>query len=867
MIMNLSIGAKKEALETLWRRGMSGKALLRHHSDLVDEFIRRCFANARHTCGAETEEAVALVALGGYGRRELFPYSDIDLMILYRSDHEEKIAAVADEILYPLWDSGAEVGHGVRNVEQALTLAGEDFYFRVALLDARLIAGSWDLFDELSQACRRRYVEGHRMEFMEIMEHVRQQRRQKFGAHSYLLEPHVKEGKGGLRDIQAMLWIAKVVYGLEGIDGIVDAGLLSEQERNDFVASWDMLIKIRNRLHYTSGRKNDQLYFEQQQEIAEALVYDGRNGALGVEVFMQEMYGHMQNIAVVTDLFFAHVGEVLGIRWANRGPRDRRVEKGIELRNNSIHLIASFAELRGKPHLLIRLFLASMRLGAPVHHRSRKAVAANLNFIDGKVRRSARSAKSFLAILGGGSGVAEVLGAMLETGVLVAYIPEFKNILTLAQYDVYHIYTVDRHSLQAVEELGIVMSEKTVVAGMVDSPRVLLLAALLHDIGKGSGGDHGEVGAEMARGIGLRMGLNENECDDLSFVIRHHLYIVENALRRDLDDSDYIRRCAEFVGTGSRLAMLYLLSIADSRATGPSAWSDWKGALLEELFLKIKPYLELSFHEPSHAGLVESQVEQGVAWLREQVAERLAGEEGLRISLGELSPDYLLSFAPEIVARHMLVHRDRYHLLRQRSLVFAEKRKDQWSLLIMAFDHPGLLAKIFGVMTLNNLMVLNARIFTWGDGTAVDVLDVRPLDGTDFAEQDWTALNQELDRAMDHRLGLSQRLYRKLGAARTRQRDLPGASKPRVEVNNEVSTEYTVVEVHGGGGEGRLYRVTQVLADSGVNIHKAFISTEVKQQVDVFYVADEQGGKIEDAGIKEKINKRLLAALELKEEN
>jgi len=289
--------------------------------------------------------------------------------------------------------------------------------------------------------------------------------------------------------------------------------------------------------------------------------------------------------------------------------------------------------------------------------------------------------------------------------------------------------------------------------------------------------------------------------------------------------------------------------------------------LLEELFFKIKPYLELSFYDPFHAGLVESQVEQGVVWLREQVAERLAGEEGLRIGVDELSADYLLSFTPEIVARHIRIHRDSYRLLRQRSLVFAEKREGQCSLLIMAFDHPGLLAKIFGVMSLNNLMVLNARIFTWGDGTAVDVLDVRPVEGTDFTEQNWAALNEELDLAIDHRLGLSQKLYRKLGAPRTVKKELPVAPKPKVEVNNEVSTEYTVVEVHGGAGGGRLYRVTQVLADSGINIHKAFISTEVKQQVDVFYVADDQRNKIEDSGIKEKINESLLTALESKKEN
>ncbi len=856
--MKSPLRAKREALENLWQQGLSGQALLRGHSKLVDEFVLECFLEAE-VPGAE--ESVALVALGGYGRQELFPYSDIDLMVLYRSEVRDEVGQIADSVLYPLWDTGLEVGHGVRSVEEAVALAGEDFYFRVALLDARLLAGSQLLYFELLSAYREKFIEGQRQEFVETMERFRVERREKYGVHAYLLEPHIKEGKGGLRDIQAMLWTAKVVYGLEGINGIVNAGILNEAEHDSFMGSWNMLVKIRNRLHYISKRKNDQLYFEQQEEIAEAFNYKDSQGSLGVEVFMREMYGHIQNIAVVTDLFFAHVYDILGVSNGENSQPDKVVENGIELRNNYIHLIATQDEIEKKPHLLIRVFLAAARSGLPVHHRSRKFISANLGLINDKVRSSNRAAKTLIGILETEEEVVAALSGMLETGLLAAYIPEFKRIHTLAQHDVYHIYTVDRHSLQAVDELRKVVQEEKTVMSIIDSPAVLYLAALLHDIGKGSGQDHSVLGAEIAFEIAGRMGLAKEECDDLRFVVLRHLYLPENALRRDLNDSEFIKHCAEEIGTASRLAMLYLLSIADSRATGPSAWSEWKASLLQEFFFKIKPYLEISAFDQAHVGIVENQVEQGVEWLRHQVTQELNGAENLQMDIDDLSADYLLTFSPAKVAKHICLHRDHYQLLRQKSLIFAADKEEQWSLLIMSHDQPGLLAKICGIMALNNLTVLNAQIFTWSDGTVVDVLDVRPTDGLAFAERDWQSLNRELDLAIAHRLGLSHRLYQKLAAVYSRKKELATKHKPQVVIDNETSAAFTIVEVYGNDREGQLYRITQALADFGINIHKAFIATEVARLIDVFYVLDRDGKKIEDVEFKEEIVSGLLYSI------
>jgi len=847
--------AERQELERLWEKGRAGADYLQKYSKLVDNFLVSCFQGVE---AGQKDISVALVALGGYGRQELFPRSDIDLMVLFQSSYKE-VGTVADGIFYPLWDTGLEVGHGVRNVGESVAQAREDYFFRVALLDARLICGSELLFAELERVYRRHFVDGKREEFVVEMKAHRKARRQRFGTHSYLLEPNIKEGRGGLRDIQAMLWTARVVFSLNGLGDMCSAGLLLEEEEKDFLAGWEMLAGIRGYLHCQGKRKNDQLYFEQQEDVATALGYREKNGVLAVEDFMRDLYGCLQNIAVITNLFFDHVDEVLGlIGGGSEGEGVRHVEKGIELRRGKVHLTAQPAQLQAKPQTLVRLFLVMARTGMDLHHRTRKAVPGNLHLINDRVRSSPRLTKAFFYILLEAQDVFTVLEVMLETGTLLACIPEFSRILTLAQHDVYHIYTVDRHSLQAVAELRRVVKEMPRVSQDVKSFKVLYLAALLHDIGKGSGRDHSIEGAEVAVIVGKRLGLNEKECEFLGGIVRLHLFIPENALRRDLNDTLFIKRCAETIGSLELLSMLYLVSIADSIATGPSAWSDWKAALMEELYYKVCPYFDLDQKKVTDGAELEGHEEQGAEWLREQVYELLSEEKDIRVDIANLSADYMLSFTPETVVRHIVSHRDSYQLLRQKSLIRAEDGDDSWSLLIMATDSPGLLAKICGVMALNNLTVIRAQIFTWGDGTVVDVIDVRPTDGLSFVEKEWRVLNDDLDKAICYRLGLGHRLYRKLSSVYGKRWELAAEVATKVVIDNKSSDIYSVIEVYSADTPGQLYRITQALADFGMNIHKAYIATEVGQLIDVFYVLDAQGGKLIDIDFQQEVTQGLL---------
>ncbi|HHB77190.1 MAG TPA: [protein-PII] uridylyltransferase [Desulfobulbus sp.] len=854
--MSKKLHAQQAALEELWQQGLSGHELIHRHTTLVDDFIIDRFS---HSPAIQNNKGrIALIALGGYGRRELYPFSDIDLLLLHDWRSGKIMQEVSETILYPLWDAGFEVGHSVRRIKDAIRFAGEDFFFQVALLDARLLTGSELLFDKLLARYQKKILDGNRHTFVKTMEKFRAQRRENYGSHAYLLEPHIKEGKGGMRDIQAMLWVARAVFGLSGLDAMTDAGLLTTEDREKFSGSRDMLIRIRNRLHYISRRKNDRLNFEYQEEMAAAFGYRDSKGQLAVEQFMRHVYGHLQNIAVITDLFFEHVGEVLGL--SGKKGKERALEKAIIERGGSLHLINP-GDLEERPSLMMRVFLQAGRTGLPLHHRLRQQISSHLYLVDDRFRTSRRTTKPFIDLLMQSKEVMTILEAMLETGLLTAYIPEFAGIESLAQHDLYHIYTVDRHQLQTVAELHTLRDQEKELFTGLPAPQILYLAALLHDIGKGHHTDHSKLGAEMIREVGMRLGLSAEETETLSFLVRYHLFLPENALRRDLEDHDFIRQTAELIGSVDRLTMLYLLSIADSKATGPSAWSAWKATLLAELFLKTKSCLDaacITGAEPEDEG-------QGASWLRQRVAKLVADDEQLRKQLQDLPDDYLTSFTPESIAHHLQLHRDYSGRLQQRVLLFPEARRGYWSLLMLSKDRAGLLAKLCGVLALHNFSVLAAQIFTWPDGTVVDVLDVQPLAELKSDEQNWQALEEDLNKAINYRLDVGLKLHGKKQGFGLKPRRKVQQLELKVVLDNESSRKYTVIEVYGADAPGALYQLTQTLSDFGLDIHRAKIATEVEQLIDIFYVLQRDGSKLVDPEQQEIVRKTLLKIIGMAE--
>jgi len=837
--------ARRQALDAYWQQGISGYALLRKHSDFIDHHLADSFEKS-----VPAGEGFALVALGGYGRQELYPFSDIDLMLLYDPAHKDELGSLVESILYPLWDTGLEVGHAVRTLEECIADAAEDFFFRVAMLDARLIAGSAILFEKLKGMYKTAYIEGKRQEFLDDMLAQRLKRECQYGRHTYLLEPQIKESCGGFRDIQSMVWTAHVVFGLKDLAALQEAGLLSQEEFNRFEQAQDYLVRIRNRLHYVSGRKNDQLFFEHQQEMAKAFGFTNARDMLAVEYFMREVYGHMQTISVTTDLFFEHVEETIGSEDAS--PTLKTLEPGIELRHNKIHLVNT-ERIQKSPKLFMRLFYQSSRTGSPLHYRTRKTITANLHLVDDKLRQSRRNTKIFLAILAA-SGSFRVLEEMLDTGFLTAYIPELAKVESLAQHDVYHVFTVDRHLLQTIRELEKLRNEESNIHAVINSPSILFLAGLLHDVGKGLGHGHADRGADLARQIGARLGLDANEINILDFLVRNHLFLSHTALRRDLEDEELIMRCAGRVNTPEKLAMLYLLTIADARATGPTVWNEWKAALLLELYLKIALLLDrkdLAEHEQVRGA------ELGAQWIRDKVSGLLPAANRTNFDL--FSDDYLLSFPPEVIVEH-ITHAEK--LAKQEILFLHEQKQESWSLLVMTRDCPGLLARIFGVLALHNLNVLAAKIFTWADGTAVDSIEVSSAIGETYERQDWQAMEDEMHLAIKQRFGLEHRLSRKLAPLRNKPQGVQQRLESKVTIDNGESELYTVIEVFSEDRIGLLYDITKTLSDFGISIYRARIGSKADQIVDVFYVLDQDGSKIEDPAFIDELRQGLKYAVE-----
>jgi len=836
---------RREILEIFWRKGVSGNDLVRENTGLIDSHLRQNFANC-----PEAGEDMCLIALGGYGRQELFPFSDIDILLLHDQASEGGLASAAEAMFYPLWDAGLDVGHSVRTIDDCLADAVDDFFFQVALLDARYLAGSETLFLKLQDAYRKKYIRGRRQEFLSEMIFHRDERHRRFGKHIYQLEPQIKESRGGLRDIQALIWTARFVFGLQDLSAVKDAGLLSNSEYEAFVAASNYLARIRNRLHYISKRKNDRLFFGHQEEIAKAFQYRSGKWIMGGEQFMRDVYGHMQTIAISTDLFFEHADEVINRKAAVEGAKNSKpskMDKDLVVRKGRIH----FADPRGfqqRPELFVKIFLQAAISGIGIHYSARKLISANLEIIDDQFRHSPEIARYFLKIIQHQNALT-VLEIMLESGFLAAYIPEFMPQKSLAQHDIYHVYTVDHHQVQTVAALqGLMLEKKGAYAG-VAKPVLLFLAALLHDIGKGSGHEHAEFGAEIAAKIAKRMALGHKECETVRFLVQQHLFLVDTAMHRDLEDGELIKRCAEVVGHHDNLAMLYLLSIADAKATGPTLWNKWKDALLLDLYLKIGLYLEKSESR-------SDDLEQGLAWICDKVRE-VSGDNAA-IDVATLPDDYLLSFTPEEIAVHI---KSRATIVNEETpLVIPEVRENHCSLLIMAKDSFGLLSKICGVIAIHNLKVLSAQIFTWPDGTAVDMLGVRLPDHGIPCNLDWQVFKRDLDLAINFRLGLEHRLNRKRLSGKKAKVKMQSQQLVKVVVDNKSSSQYTILEVQSHDRLGLLYVITRTLSFFHINIYRAKIGSRSDQVVDVFYVLDHKKKKLTDPSFIEEIRQSLLFA-------
>ncbi|WP_136526884.1 [protein-PII] uridylyltransferase [Geomonas ferrireducens] len=847
------------------REGEDGISVVQSITAMTDALVTRLFIALSDDLQMHKSGQLALVAVGGYGRRELNPYSDLDLLFLYSGKESKVVEEAANRLLYFLWDLRLDVGYSVRTITDCVEMANNDVTVKTALLDARLLTGSEHLFGELKKMMVTQVLAKRSDAFIgEKLEELRK-RREKYGSSVYILEPNIKEGEGCLRDLHTAMWVAKIKYKVDEPRELVMKGVVSEEEIGMYYSSLSYLWRIRNELHYLAGRKNDQLTFEAQISIARFFGYEDRGKTLAVEQFMQDFYLHANRVEHFSSLLITKCSQrddstrkILG--YFTRRP----VGDGFYVVKGEL-VVPDESVIAKDPVRLIKIFEHAQKQGVALGLATKTLIRNNLDLVNDKFRRSKEANASFINILQSEKKVYDTLQQMHHLGFLNRFIPEFERIYCKVQHDVYHIYTVDTHTLFAVEEIAKLWRGEhketlpllTQLAMEIDKRWLLLLAVLFHDIGKGGGGGHAEIGAELTKTIARRMGLIKEDSERLQFLVRQHLLLAHIAQRRDLHDERMIIQFARQMEKSENLKMLYLLTYADIKAVGPEVWTEWKALLLQELYEKAFTVLERGDFKLEASGERVRRVKRTIFDL---LADDYPGQL-IKDELQALSTRHLLSYAPEVIAGHVrtLLEMPKTLLVLQLS---HEVEKGFTNCTICTYDVPGLFSMITGVMAANGMNILGAQIHTNTNEKALDILQVNSPQGFVITEENrWARFESDLRTVLEGKVRVGQ-----LVAKRHRPSILTEKAKPtvpaRVEIDNEVSSDYTVIDIYAHDKVGLLYSITSTLTRLGLYIGVSKISTKVDQVADVFYVKDIFGHKISDPAKLEEIRKELLEAVD-----
>jgi [protein-PII] uridylyltransferase len=854
--------ARSELL-SLFSTGEVSETFQENYTEILDQYFRRSLQESGTGQNLfRGKKPFALVAVGGYGRRDLCVHSDIDVLILFDSRVPASAKKLAEDVFYPLWNLGLDLGHGIRSLKECLTLASENLEALTSMMDARFICGESPLYLALMESLGRRLLPKKGSSLSRWLEEQNQMRMAVFGDASSLLEPNLKEGIGGLRDYHHLLWLAKAFFRLRMPKDLEYSGILSHKEYEDLESHLKFIHLVRNHLHQGSARKNDRLTFDYQERIAKSLAFKDQDGLLAVEQFLSQLHASMASIKSLHRSFvFTHFP---GSRRNGTGSdQSENLTAPFHMDQGEIHFPSATAIL-SDPLLLLDIFVAGVNTGRPLSLESKRLVREFLYLVDDPFRRSERAARGFLSILNAANAF-DALDQMLETGFLCALFPEFESVQDRVQFDHYHVFPVGRHLLQTVRHLKTLHQEREILLADIfldlPDPEPLFVAALFHDIGK-TGKDHAARGAGLVRNILKRFGYDRKKMEDVCFLVHHHLLLAETATRRDLNDEKIVVQCAGKVSTVERLKMLYLLSWADGRATGPRAWNDWVANLVLELFFKILHILERGELATPDAS---RRMRQSIQQVRSQIGDRLSPADREAVFDG-MPPNYLVETSPRAIGRHIAL----YGSLREAGRkgfenafcleAEAEPSSGTYDVTFLAKDRAGLFSDVAGVMALNNINILSARVYTWRDGTAVDIFTVTPPLDPIRTEEIWERIKGDLGETFQGKLPLSERLQEKaepnlLTPKKTLNR------QTQVIVDNESSDFFTLVEVFTDDCIGLLYRITHSLFTLGIDIRIAKIATKADQVADVFYVLDLEGQKVLEQQKVGKIRDVLLRVL------
>ncbi len=849
--------------------GETGHATVRANCFLIDQLLRLLYDHVTQRLyplpNPSAGERLALIATGGYGRGELAPGSDIDLLFLYSYKLTARTEQVIEELLYFLWDLGLKVGQAARSVDDCLRQARADLTIRTTLLEMRYLWGDQDLYKELKTRYQGEIRGKDPARFIEAKLGERDQRHKKHGSSRYILEPNIKDGKGGLRDLHTLFWIAKDVYRVDEIPSLIDKGVFTRAEVRSFEKAQEFLWTLRCQLHYQTGRAEERLTFDFQTIIAEAMGYVAHAGTQAVERLMKHYFLVAKDVGDLTRIFCAALEA-----QHNRRSRfrllplgRRRSVGGFTIDGDRLSATGPEAFIKD-PCNLLRIFHVAQQHDLDIHPQTLHWVTRNLKLIDRELRKDPEANGLFLEMLTSKKGPETTLRRLNEAGVFGRFVPDFGRVVAQMQYNMYHHYTVDEHTIFAIGILHAVeqghLKEEVPIASEVIhkvlSRRVLYCAVLLHDIAKGRPGDHSELGAEVALKLCPRLGLNEEETETVAWLVRWHLLMSETAFRRDISDAKTIRDFADQVQSLERLRLLLILTVVDIRAVGPGTWTAWKAALLRDLYWLTEEVLAGGFLTEGR----EARIEVAQQALREGLTDWEPAEIEKHLRRGY--PSYWLSCDTPTHLHHARLVREAEQVGRPLTVdTRIDRYRETTEVTVYTADHPGLFSRIAGAMAVAGASIEAARIFTLSNGMALDIFWIHGANGEPFERPDQRA---RLSAAIERSLGGKMRPLTEL---KKRQSVLPSRLKvfkvrPRVLIDNGASAGHTVVEINGRDRPGLLFQVTLALSKLGLVIHSALISTYGESVVDAFYLRDALGSKITDETKLKRIREKLLEALQ-----
>lgn len=851
---------EREKLISRFNRLQSSDFLMKH-TELLDSYFMECFEKslAGMNMGI-SKKPYAIIALGGYGRSEQCLRSDVDVLFLFRNEVPREAVELIREMIYPLWDLGMEVGHATRSVKETIGMAQQDMEVLTSVLDGRFICGMSPLFTEMMEKIHDKCLKPQQKQFISKLLASSEMRHTQLGDSDGLLEPNLKMGMGGLRDYHTMMWIGKIKFGLKFQRDLEYYGHLSNEEFERLGASLNFIWKVRNNLHLVTGRKCDQLYFEHQEKLAEMLGFRPKSGEQAVERFLGELHSAMDTVKQLHMMIVSEAAPYKRLSLRRAIPKRCKCPD-LVITRETIGFASSENVLKDKS-LLMKIFHESAVSKIRIGTEANRIIKEFGYLVDQFYLSDPSRLKMFEKILSVSSKSFSVLHDMLSTGFLERIIPEVKTIRHRIQYNQYHIYPVDKHSINTVATIVSFSEAKesslsSDIFKTLKNRAVLFWSAFLHDIGKGvSGSSHSEEGAEIAGKILARFGYKQSFIDTVKFLIEMHLFLIQAATRRDINDEETAMFCAMRIRDPERLKMLYVLTVADSMATGPKAWNSWTASLLRELFFKVLNTIKTG--EVTSARTIKNldAKKQAIvqAWSHND-------ESGITPEsfINHMSTRYLMGTPVDVIMQHLglFSRRPQGDFIWE---VDIPAGSDIRTVTIMAEDRPGHLSSVSGVFTLNGIDILDAQAYPWPKNTGLSIFTVKAPPDIIFEYERWDKARENLRAVLAGEKDLEVELSkRKKPSFKT------GGSSAKnwsVRIDSEWSSFFTIIEVTAHDAPGLLFCITRALHKCGLDVAVAKIATRVDQVMDIFYVRELSGGKVADNEAQEKIRSEIGLALD-----